>query len=76
MGRDNLLVFDIMAIQTELGDWLGQVVGKFDRLRCPCLVRDMAGITTHVHGSVFGPSRGDLQETVMAHQTEVLRLST
>ena len=74
MSLDQGLILDIVAIDAERGDGLGQVIVEFLFLLFADFVRHMAGLASHVEGGVPAAFFGDVHTLIVAIQTEVLAL--
>jgi hypothetical protein len=74
MGLLQVRALGIVTVQTERRRRLRQVEIKLGLSNLSGLVRDVAGVTTHVQGGVSATFCRDIQSRVVAAQAEVLFL--
>ena len=74
MSLNQGLILDIVAIDAERGDGLGQVIIEFLFLLFANFVRHMTGVAPHVESGVAAAFFGNVHALIVAIQTEVLAL--
>ena len=75
MGLDERGILDVVAVDAERGNGLGQVIVEFLLSLFADFVRHVAGVASHVEGGVAAAFFGDVQALVVAIEAEVLALS-
>ena len=71
---DDRRIFQVVAVNAQRGSVLNQVIGEFTLGRIARLMRDMAGIASHVERRVPAASLGNVHAFVMTRQAEVFLL--
>ncbi len=69
MGLNERFVFDVVAVDTECGHGLGQVIIELLLSLFPDFVRRVAGVAAHVQGSMAAAFFGDIHALVVAIET-------
>ena len=76
VGLAKLFIFGVMTVKTELGNRLGEMVGKVELGGIAALVHDVAGVAAIVERRMTAATLGNMHPHVVASEAEVLRLAT